>query len=496
MKKLFALILAVCLIGTILAGCGGRPSSAADSASSGSTAADSAKMPTVVITYMLPTIPSDQALVEEAMSAYAQEKLGVKIELQPVVMSDYTNQLNLLVAGDEQVDIAFIQNVSSMAAKGALEDMTGLLDEYGQEALNELGEYAKSSVIDGSTYAIPPIRNMGNQPGYMIRKDLAEQYDLDFSNVKTEKDLEPIFEKLKAAEPEMYVVANEVTGNGMMIETFDPLGDYFGVLMDHGKTLEVVDLFESDYFKETVELHRDWFNKGYIPSDILTSSETSQDLIRAGKLAGYYCTLKPGIEQEKQAKTGYEMISVPLDPPFVSSSKLSSMGWGILRNSADPVAAMKVLNMMYSDSDFINLLDWGIEGTHYIKVDGEENLITFPEGVDASNCGYYHAMNWMMGNQLVSYVALPETSDLWDRMRDFNDSALLSNAFGFTFDASEVKSEYTAVANVKEKYYHALTYGAIDPVENLTKFQEDLKAAGLQKIMDAKQAQLDAWKAG
>lgn len=473
----------------LLSACGDSSSTVGSSSVAGSA---SGEMPTVVITYMLPTIPVDNQMVSDAISAYTEEKLGIRVELAPIVSSDYANQLNLIVAGDEHYDIAYVRDLSSFVASGAVLDITDLMDTFGQGALEALGVYADAGKIGGRLYTLAPIRNMPAQPGYMIRKDLAEKYNLDFSGVKTEADLTPIFAQLKELEPNMSMVASETIANPFWVENFDPLGDYFGVLLDYAETLEITDLFASDYFVNTCKLHREWFQAGYIPSDVLTASEASQDMIRAGTLAGYTCSLKPGIEQEKLAKTGYDMITVPLADPFVAASRLSS-GYGILHNSPNPEAAAQVLNLMFSDSEFINLIDWGIEGVHYEMVEGEDNLITFPEGVDAGSCGYYHTMNWLLGNQLLSYVALPETSDLWDRMKEFNDQGRISAAFGFMYDSSSVRNEYTACKNVYDKYVVALTNGAIDIDENLPKLQAEMETAGLAKIIEVKQQQLNDW---
>lgn len=469
----------------LLSACGG-------SKSNSTAASGTGEMPTVVITYNLPNIPADNQKVSDAISAYTQEKIGVKVELAPIVSSDYKNQLNLIVSGNEHYDIAYVTDLTTYVGNGAIIDITDLMAEHGQEALSYLGKYADACVVGGRLYGLSPIKNMASQYGYMIRKDLVEKYNLDFSGVTKEEDLTPIFAQLKEHEPNMTMVAAEANANPFYDDrsTFDGLGDNIGVLMDQGQNLEVVDLFETDFFLNQCKLHREWYKAGYIPADIATASEASQDMIRAGMLAGYTCTLKAGIEQEKQAKTGFEMLSVPLGPVFTSSNLLSKC-WTILYNSPNPEAAAKVMNLMYSDETFLNLWHWGIEGEHYQKT--ENGTITFVDGQDSKSCTYYHSMNWMLGNQLITYVAEPETADLWDRMKEFNDSSIISKAFGFLYDSSPVKNQYTACKNVYDKYVVALTNGTLDVEENLPKFIDELKTAGIDDIIAEKQAQLNEW---
>ena len=71
----------------------------------------------------------------------------------------------------------------------------------------------------------------------------------------------------------------------------------------------------------------------------------------------------------------------------------------------------------------------------------------------------------------------------------------MSKAMGFTFDNAPVKTEYAACSAVQTQYRVALECGAMDPDQALKEFNDALYAAGLQKIMDEKQKQLDEWAA-
>jgi len=66
---------------------------------------------------------------------------------------------------------------------------------------------------------------------------------------------------------------------------------------------------------------------------------------------------------------------------------------------------------------------------------------------------------------------------------------------GFTFDNSNVKTEYTAVTNVIEQYMYGLVCGSVDPTTEIPIFLQRLDEAGLGTIIAEKQTQLDAWAA-
>ncbi len=78
---------------------------------------------------------------------------------------------------------------------------------------------------------------------------------------------------------------------------------------------------------------------------------------------------------------------------------------------------------------------------------------------------------------------------LWDTE---NKTSAMSPAMGFTFDSSGVADEYSAVTNVIGQYLPGLITGSMDPAE-IPNFIDKLKAAGMDKIVEAKQQQLDQW---
>ena len=255
-------------------------------------------------------------------------------------------------------------------------------------------------------------------------------------------------------------VANEIVQFG----NFDPLGgNVFGVLMDYGSSLEVVNLFETDYYLEHCTRMHDYLQRLYY-KDAATDTTPVGELVKAGTLVSYNTGGKPGIKAQETNLCGQSMTIFQTMEDFTASSSVAQFPWAIPHNCKDTVSAMKYLNLMYTDADIMNLLSWGIEGIHYeIKDNG---LIDFPEGVDATNSGYCHNMAWMMPNQFISHVWAGNEPDLWDRMKEFNDGAIKSAALGFAFDTSNVDAEITAVQNATT-VSKSLEFGMMDPVSGI-----------------------------
>ncbi len=150
---------------------------------------------------------------------------------------------------------------------------------------------------------------------------------------------------------------------------------------------------------------------------------------------------------------------------------------------------------MYTNPELANILINGIEGKSYVYVDDTDKKINYPEGLDASNVPYT-AQSWIWPGAFETPVWEPYPEDYWERIDEFNNTALRSKALGFVPDTSEITNEITACTNVVAKYNASLMTGAVDIDENLPKFQEELRAAGIDKVIETKQSQYEEWLSG
>jgi putative aldouronate transport system substrate-binding protein len=200
---------------------------------------------------------------------------------------------------------------------------------------------------------------------------------------------------------------------------------------------------------------------------------------------------KPGINTQTGQRIGVPLTAVQFSQAKTDTVAITNAMFAITANSKDPKRAMMMLNLLYSDKDIINLIDWGIEGKHYVKQ--PNNTIDFPPGVDASKSGYNLRQGWMFGNQFLSYPWTTDSPDIWTKMDTFNKGSKKSAALGFMYNPNPVKTELAAISNVVKQYSPGLENGALDPKENLPKFVAALKAAGIDKVIAEKQKQLDEW---
>lgn len=98
-----------------------------------------------------------------------------------------------------------------------------------------------------------------------------------------------------------------------------------------------------------------------------------------------------------------------------------------------------------------------------------------------------------MGSESLQYVAEGVSwEDVEFKLKE-NRETKRSPYFGFIFDPQNVKTEFSAINNVKNQYLPGLLSGALDPDEVLPRFINDLNAAGAQTVIEEKQKQLDKW---
>lgn len=189
------------------------------------------------------------------------------------------------------------------------------------------------------------------------------------------------------------------------------------------------------------------------------------------------------------------MEIVPLSEAWAGTAQISFLTFGISNSCTDKDKAMQCLDYMYGNPDILNLLNWGEEGVDYEVKDAENQIIGFPEGKDDTNT-YHLSEGWQLFDQFKMYIWEGDSPDIWKETADMNQSALKSKAFGFTYDSTGVTNELAALTNVKAQYAPALGSGSVDPQEVLPKFIEELKKAGIEKVISTKQEQLDQWLSG
>jgi putative aldouronate transport system substrate-binding protein len=442
-------------------------------------------------------VPKDIQAVQDAISKIAQEKINATVKLQVISVGSWEQQMNLMTSSGEKLDLFFTfgQSYIPYAGQGKIIELDALLDKQGQELKKEFDpEYLMSAKVDGKLYGVPSLKDYTTGvPGILMRKDLVEKHKIDVTSIKSIHDLDPVFKTIKDNEPNMAPLGVGLSVPSDKYVWYDKLGDRFGVLPEFDNGRKIVNLFETKEYGDFLYMMHGWFKAGYINKDAATSKNSVQEMVKANKAFSYISSIKVGGVERESRNTGNELVFAPLLPTNYSTTSDVLLGlWTISKNSADPERVMEFMNLMYTDKDMVNLMKWGVEGKHYVKL--SDNTIEYPSGVDSKSVGYSN-QNFLTPNSFLTYVFKGDSPDVWKRTAEENQQAIKSKALGFNFNSNPVKNEITALNNVVDQYVKGLESGVLDPAQRLPEFIAKLKAAGMDKVIAEKQKQLDAWAA-
>ena len=507
-KKLVSTLLAGAMVLSLVACGSSEGAGQTASTSTGDTAVEqtaAADGDYTQITYAFVTfntVPDDTSEVEEAINQITRDKIGVEVHLMPLSIADYTQQVSLAVQNGEIDIFHTLGDLGNSIASDMCYDITDMIDVDAAEtkALFE-EEWLKTTMQDGRLYAIPTLKPFALQPMLIYRKDIAEELGLDLSSVKSAEDLTPIFAQVKEAHPEITPLAPVSQGDSGLtrwIPNIDWLGDSFasptGVLQ--GSDMTVTSYYDLADFEKYAGIVRDWYKNDYIMKDAATTTSAAAELMSSGGYFAYSASYSYPLEDTAaslSAPSGYEVGAIALGDAYLDTSSMNAVAQVIASTSENPDAALKFLNLTYTDPDVINTMLYGIEGRDYVKND--DGTVSYPEGQDAATVPYTAQLSCgVLGNFFIQWPLIGSGSAeslAWEDEQNHN--APTSPAMGFTFDASGVQTQYTAVSNVIQQYLPGIACGSVDTESALAEFRQALKDAGYDEILAEKQSQLDAW---
>jgi putative aldouronate transport system substrate-binding protein len=503
MKKGINLLLATMLLGgAVLSGCGSK----SDSSSQG----EQGKVEEIV--FAMPSfnrIPEDLSHVEEAINAITVDKIGVKVDLQIHGPADYAQKVNLALQSGEKMDIfTTLGQFSTYVSKNQLYPLDELLSEHGKELMatleKDFGQDAlKATTVNGKIYGIPVNKGMALPVNFVYNADMLKEAGLSADDIRSAADLPAVFDAVKAKFPDVtsFAPINVNPSDTSLVNLLkgqhkvDFLTDSTGVGVVIGDSGKVVNFYESDVFKDGAAMMRDWYNKGYIQKDAATTTIGASEMMGAGRafsfMGGY-----SGLEASKaiSAQTGKNVESKRIAPFYFDTSSVNMVSWMVNSTSKTPEAAVKFLNLLYSDSSLINTVLYGVENVDYVRV-GEHHM-KFPEGKDANTVSYTAMLSsGVVGSESMQYqLESIDWSDVELKLKE-NKETERSPYFGFIFDPNEVRTQISAVNNVVNQYLPGFMTGSLDPETAIPTFVKALNDAGAGAIIDSKQKQLDTWLA-
>lgn len=445
----------------------------------------------------------DLALIQEKLNEITLREINAKVELEAVGLFNMANVYALKASSQEKMDLILLMPgytyLSNFSGSNLIKPIDEELDQWGSDIKEVLGEVLSAGQYNGLQYAVPQnglIKK--NKPGFQISKAMIDKYNIDISAIKTYEDLDPIFEMIHEKEPDMTIILPESTGgsiNFTLDDVYDPLGGGFGVLKNAGlDDTTVINHVETEAYMKACKKVREWYLKGYIPKDVSVLQESGSRLFMGGNV---FSTAVASIGPEMGFISPIEARSVIAHETALFTTDPQLFIWAVPTTAERPDKSIQFLNLMFASAEVSELLRYGIEGTHYEK--DENNVVT----VNAENESKWRN-NWnMFGDafkvplsQNYLWASPDGTVDgCFKLYEEWNNNIKTSKAYGFTFDPTSVKTQIAACDAINKEYGAAIGNGVVDPEKEIPKFVDKLYAAGLQKILDEKQRQLDEWLA-
>ncbi|MDR1532540.1 MAG: ABC transporter substrate-binding protein [Clostridiales bacterium] len=485
--------LAAVMLAAMLAGCGGAsnaPDAAPGASGTGASGAEPKDAVTVNAAFLSVYNMADAQLVQDAMNKILEEKYGIKIQLTFISAGSWREQTNMLLTGSEaDLMTYFMLPLSTFVSNGQCLPLDKYVAAAGDKFKSLFSpEQLSGCQIGGVQYAIPNLRNYGNDVIVNFDEAKLEQLGYKPEDVKTMEDVEKILYEAHKAFPDIYTLVPQASSTFSQAWTWDGLGDQnnVAVIGNRGQDTTVTDIFENKDFIELCRRTHKWYEDGLMMGDALSNQETGTNMIQNGAAFAAFAN-------SSNAAPPAGVTKSVIFSNWTDSTNISALTFGINSLSKHPDETWTLLEALYTDTELMTLLIDGIEGAHYVL--NSDGTASYPEGVTASTSAYgnatvYWAMPYAKGVPPIVDLGGPA---FFDELIAFNNASLLSKGTGFVLDtdAMGITDEYTACINVKDKYYNGLMCGVLDPETTLPAAHREMVDAGIEKICAAKQKALD-----
>ncbi len=477
-----------------------------------SGAKEAGKPTTLVIVQPDQKMPIFDDLLPVIEKKLADSGLNVKLDVIFVPWSDLSTKTQVMLAGQDNVDLIFDApwlHMNQMIAQGYYVELTDLLKKSGANILRTRPkEMWDANKFDGKIMGIPLGLYFQQPHGWVVRADLRQK--LGFQPLKSYDNVVKFAYAVKKDNPKMFPLS--FTGmygdiqygfvNWKMLDDSDTNVRFTQALPSslmlyyRNNDGVVHNLFEEMDPKIDAALKeaRRFYADGLFNPDILSIRQYKDDFYRTGKGTVLPIRLFSNTHDAPSLKD-MEAFGGRSEPVVLATKSMGKVVANFMMDnficlttvSKNKELAIRFLDWVNMNSDNYNLVEHGILGKDWQRVgtDRWKNLGTSEFGWQA------YALSWNP-----AYVLLSADDD---------DNAiamqkLISNAgyfqkdvtAGFSFNAEPVKNEIAQFQGIEGKFYPALMNGVLDPSDTLAKFKAEA-APLLKKIQDELQKQVNAF---
>ncbi len=475
-KRMVSMLLAAAMGVTMFAGCGQEK-----------------KQEAVNLKWYFIGTPGMQGSDEiyKAASDLVKRDLGYTVDFIPLETGAYGEKMKLIISSGEEFDICwtsnwlndYVQNV----ANGAFVPIDDLLDSTPKlkEVLPQ--QIWDGARVDGKIYGVPSQQIMARSSCAVIPKEYYDKYGSTIQDAKKYQDFTGFMSEFAKDHPEKATVSfswNDLTYS-MGFEEILGSGIPGAVQLEGDENdIQVYNQYATEDFKNLIKTRKEWTEKGYTVKGVQNTVPGSK--FNPELLPFEIMTYKPGLTEALAVSKECDMVAQPLSDAYLTRSGVTATMNAISATSKHQEEALKLLEYVNTTSELINMLTFGIEGKNYVKVDDKH----IKKELDQEYTNY----EWVFGNVYNTYLLDGQESTVWEDTQKMNNEAKVSRLIAFTPKTTDISLEINNCKSVIDEYMSDFNNGFGDTDAKLTEMLNKLEAAGVQKILDNLQEQINAWK--
>ena len=346
------------------------------------------------------------------------------------------NQVDIIYIAGENMYVDFIEKGWLAELDTELSSSSKKLKEYVSATLLSAAKY------NGTTYAIPNNRVIGEYTYMLLNKDLMATYAqdayarLDMIDGFYNEYLYTYLELVRKFESDTVIpidasyefclnlLAHYWSVNtedySLDLNKFSLFGYHYDNMADltRGSTiLGYNSLFEdADFVEDYLQLNR-FRMDDYFRTENDTRTDSAIKFV-----TGSYADL---------AQYEDEYYSVIVEYPTATEEDIYGNMFGVCSYTRNVKRSMDIITYLNTNAAFRNLLQYGVEGVHYKLVSDEEGVVT---GVERLNNDYMMNL-YATGNMFIAYpdTAAGMTNEVWESGKVQNRSSLVDPLLGFDF---------------------------------------------------------------
>lgn len=439
---------------------------------------------------------------------HLEEATGIHIEWIHPASSGLQEAMNLLFLGDKLPDIIMCGNLYNGGeyqgvADGYFVDLSEYLPTCAPEYWSLITEtderYRDCANAEGVVPAFRIVKPVADPPYQylMFRMDMLS--DLGCELPVYLDDYAPIFDKMLEKGITPYAPPSSGYEKSLM-GLFDVKEGFH--LNKDGK---IVYGQVQEGFRQYLTLMHEWYEKGYISPDFVSSTtKNNRTLFDTGALGTYMDAVVA--TYNRGAAAGFEVSAAPLarleegqqlhwyDYDMTSIIKHNEATAVITTDCENIEAAVRWLNYCYTEEG-ANLACWGTEGETYTVENGEKvytDLIMNNPNMTTTDASYFYKMHvWPKLNQpdVVCHADLLKSEGAYGSRMKWAGETYYDHDYvlpALTFSEEDLATRTEIMADI-ETYVNEMTLKFItgqESLDNFDAFTQEVWNSGLQDVID------------